>query len=401
MPSIIAVASIFSPQFVLENSVGGPYGEFNLNTLFNVSAVALIVVATAYTVITALRHNDRANRILCASFIMASTALAIPSIWGSAADAPALTTSATLASSVYAVTLMWSGVRALDNKRPWLSLALLAAATTGTVAFLGDSASAHGDGDLLAFIFLALFAGAAGAALYTGSLRTNLNSRLLYVSLWIFGLVYTVLAGILTGLRLQGIRNSDSLSASVTALLFLSLFLMAAVSLSALRAERHGAWRSGDGAFDELRSELDVINRTRFKRDACDRLNRMSHVGGYATLVVTEINNLKELNTAFGHEFGDTAITHFIDVLRAKVPAEALIGHLESGRFAVMAMSRSPEHAHDIATAITTGLLNADVKPASEIRLGASFGSANTWANPASYDELLQVAVDDLVSSRT
>lgn len=401
MPPIIAVAAIFPPQLVLPNSTSGPYGELDVNTLYSVATVALIVVATAYAVITALRHNDRANRILCASFIMASTAMAIPSIWGSASAAPALTTSTTLASSVYALALIWSGVRALENKRPWLSLSLLAAAITGVVAYFDDSASAQSDGSLLAFLLLAIFAGLAGAALYNGSLNANLNSWLLCVSLWLYGVVYTVLAGILTGLRLQGIYSSDFLSASVTALLFLSLFLIASICLSALRAERHGAWRSGDGAFDELRSELDAINGTRFKRDVSDRLNRMSHVGGYATLVVAEINNLEELNTAFGHEFGDTAITHFIDVLRAKVPAEALIGHLESGRFAVLAMSRAPEHAHDIASAITTGLLNTDVKPASEIRLGASFGSANTWANPAIYEELLQVAVDNLASSQT
>lgn len=401
MLPITVAARALHIQAVAGQDVNAPAVDLHLDTIYVVATLALIIVATAYGLTAVLRHNDHANRILCASLIVATTTLAIPSIWGSEANAPALATAASRMGSVYAVALLWSGTRALNQRKPRLWIPLLAGAASGAVALSGETNGSDQVADFSTFILLATFAWLAGVGLRSGPLRANLNSQLLRLSLWSYGLIYALSAGVLAGMRASGRPHDDFLSAGSSALLFVSLFLLAAVCLSAMRAERYGSWRSGDGAFGELQTALDAISMAHFEPAARDRLERMSHVGGQATLLVAEVNNINELNTAFGREIGDIALTQFIEVLRAKVPAAALIGHLDGGRFVVLAMSTSPRHARDISAAITTGLLNTDVKPASGIRLGASFGSANTWVDSPSYDELLQAAADDLAASRT
>lgn len=367
--------------------------DLDLTTLLTCCALATITVATVFATTAALRHNDEANRAWVAGLAGALCATGLAAIYGMDESTPAVVIATIDASSVFAVGAIWAGCRALDGRsRSLIWIALIAAVLTALPTLLG---SAQIDLDVSAALRLGvtgLIAWLCAIELMRGEMRLNLNSRILQVALFVFGGWYLAAAAVHAAADSEW---SHRPALESTVLPFSGLFIIAAICLSALRVERAGNWWSMN-AETARRTNLAVLAPEPFSEDARDRIERAAMTGRHVALVLAEIDALDELNTAFGRETGDSAMMHFTQLLRARVPATALIGHLGAGRFAILTVMTSEDMSANIVAAIRTGLLDTALGENMEIRIDASFGTSHTGDISATFEALLAQAANDL-----
>lgn len=373
--------------------------NLDLETLLSACALILCVVTAVFATTAALRHNDEANRSWTAGFAAALCVTGLQAIYGQDGATPAIVVAVTDASMVFAVGALWSGCRSLDGRDRSLVWVPVAVAIAVMIPVLLGAPAPNLD------LSSALRLGAAGGfawlcaiELLRGRMGLNLNSRMLQVTFFALGAWFVTAAALSAAAPAQSGLTRPSIE-SIT-MPFTAALLVAAICLSALRVELAGNWWSLNAETRRYTS-LGILAAKSFAEDARDRLERTTIAGRHAVLVLAEIDHLDDLNTAFGREHGDRAILHFSGVLRNRVPAEALIGHLGAGRFVVMVVSARPDTPSTIVDAIRTGLTEAPVAPGLELRTDATFGTSHTLETSADYDSLLARAAADLVRART
>ncbi|MET1038843.1 MAG: GGDEF domain-containing protein [Aeromicrobium sp.] len=367
--------------------------NLDLETLLVACALAVAVVTAVFATTAAMRHNDEANRAWTSAFSAALCVTGLEAIYGSA-DTPTVVVAVIDASSVFAVGAMWAGCRLLDGRSRsymWIPFVVALAVMVPTL-----TQSSHPDLDLSAAIRLGttgVFGWLTAAELFRSGMRLNFNCRILQTVFFLFGAWYIVAAAISAAAVGNGVIRRPAPES--TALPFVAVFLIAAICLSALRVERAGNWWSMS-AVARRRSNLDVLAADAFRDDARDRIDRATLAGGHVGLVLAEIDHLDELNSAFGRESGDRALVHFSGILRSRVPADALVGHLGAGRFVVLVVAPTPTVALTVVDAIRTGLTEASVSEGMELRVDASFGTSHSADTSATFESLLTKADADL-----
>lgn len=373
--------------------------DLDLETLFIARVLPVAIVTAVFAAIAALRHNDETNRTWTAAFAAALCVSGLDAIYATDGTVPALVEASADASTVFSLGAMWSGCRVLDDRsRSYTWVAVLVAAAVAVPTLVQSSTP---DPDLSAALRLGatgVFAWLTASELLHGQMRLNLNARILQVLFFVFGAWYVVAAALsAAAMGGSGIERPDIES---TALPFTAVMLVAALCLSALRVERAGSWWT-TSIEDPRRSSLGVLSPASFREDSTDRIERATRAGTHVALVLAEIDELDELNSAFGRESGDRALLHFSGILRSRVPADALLGHLGAGRFVVLIVASSVQTPLIVADAIRTGLTEAPVSEGMELRTDATFGTSHTADTPATFESLLAKAGVDLARSRT
>ena len=368
--------------------------HLDVETLLIVRILPITIVSAIFATTAAMRHNDQANRVWTASFAAALCVSGLDAIYAGGGASPAVVVAAGDASTVFAVGAMWSGTRLLHGRTSsclWLAVAAGLAVAAPTIAQSPDADP--GLSTTLRTGVAGVFAWLTATELLRGPMRLNLNARILQLAYFVFGGWYVVLSA----LSASGITRP---AVYATALPLTALFVVSGLCLTALRVERAGNWWSVSSEVHR-RGRLRVLTADAFREDATDRIQRARLVGNHVALVLAAIDDLDDLNSAFGREAGDIALVHFSGVLRSRVPADALLGHLGAGRFVVLVLAGSSDTPRTLVDAIRTGLTESPLGEGMEVRTDASFGTSHTINSPASYDSLLGRAEADLARART
>jgi GGDEF domain-containing protein len=353
-----------------------------------VSAAAGTLLATVvYSITATMRHNDRANRLWTSGFIAAFGGAAVRIGWTEVDDSTRVVRALSTAALVFAVGALWAGARSFAGRTTLAPVALTAAAVVGVLVALGGGARWTVVPGTLCTAVLALL---AALALQRGPMGSNLNSRLLQLTLLLVAV--GSLATLVVSLTADGWTAGTGYPSLTMTLIICAAYVVAAMALTALRVERYGTWWSL--ADSGTRESLGVLDATAFRHDARDRLLRSVAPAAPAALVVADLTELDELNTAFGRQAGDAALAHLAAVLRVKTPPSALLGHLGAGRFAVLT-SRDPEV---IVAALRTGLLDVPVSADAPMRLAPRYGTATAAAHGYDYDAMVAAATANLVA---
>lgn len=356
--------------------------DLDLETLLMARVLPMTVIASIFATTSAMRHNDEANRAWTAAFAAALCVVGLDAIYASDGSAPLVVVAASDASTVFAVGALWAGCRLLDGQaRSYIWMAVAAALLVALPTLVQSSAPDLALSTTLRTAGAGAFAWLTASELLRGKMRLNLNARILQVAYIAFGSWYVAAAA----LSASGVLEPGIYS---TALPFSGLFLVSAICLSALRVERAGNWWSMS-AEARRRTILGVLAPDALRDDAADRIERATLAGRQVALVLAEIQHLDELNSAFGRQAGDSALVHFAGILRTRVPADALIGHLGAGRFVVLTVVSGPDTAPTIVDAIRTGLVESSVGEGMELRTDARFGIGQTTDSLATFDSLI------------
>lgn len=148
----------------------------------------------------------------------------------------------------------------------------------------------------------------------------------------------------------------------------------------------------------ELDSHTDPLtglaNRRSLTREVAAALARAAEAGGTASVVVLDLDRLKEINDTFGHEAGDLALKAVGTCLRATVRQTDLCARFAGDEFVVVLWDCSPEHevrrVHDIQRAV--GAYPFEPRPGVRMSLSISAGPARFPVDGTTLDELLAVA---------
>lgn len=110
-----------------------------------------------------------------------------------------------------------------------------------------------------------------------------------------------------------------------------------------------------------------------------------------STIIMLDVDGLKELNDTHGHAGGDVALRELVVRCKACLGSDDLVGRLSGDEFAIFLPGSGEAKAGDIVHAIR-GQLDAYPVPALGRRVSASFGIATAAGSSPSLSQLLQAA---------
>jgi len=132
-------------------------------------------------------------------------------------------------------------------------------------------------------------------------------------------------------------------------------------------------------------------NRRSLDRQLEAGLQKIRHSGVEGTVVVLDLDRLKEINDTYGHEVGDRALRTVGNVLRDTVRENDLCARFGGDEFIVVLWDCSPEHEKrrvaDLQNAVAAHPF--EPRPGVRVSLSISAGAARFPEDGTSFEELL------------
>ncbi|TFD61520.1 diguanylate cyclase [Cryobacterium suzukii] len=346
-------------------------------TLLVLNGVVIALCGVSFILNTAFNRNDSVGRIWSLAFI---AGMMVTIAHGATESGQMIWWAIVVANVTLTIAAgsLWAGLRRYNRRsRGFWVIATISVLVLAATLVHGESADrwAGAAESWMALAVLSVF-GALEAV--RGRLRRNLSGRILAVALWVAAIAATARAIVFTVDGVTGTVFLTYFNTANVAALSLFLVVLMTVAASALRVQQASGRAVGD-LTDGIHSAAGVLSAAAFAQAATDHLDRAKNAGVGLALIGADIDNLPEINVAFGRAAGDEAISRFAAKLRASAPVLAVIGHRASGRFLVLADAASAAEAHALTERIRTSLVDEPLKGASLIRLTASFGIADTF----------------------
>lgn len=139
-----------------------------------------------------------------------------------------------------------------------------------------------------------------------------------------------------------------------------------------------------------------LANRARFRRATAEAVERVRHDGGAVAVLFVDLDRLKEINDAAGHEVGDRVIVHAGERLVSSVRPTDLVARLGGDEFVVLCEQITDAHAAlEIAERVRRSLSERTEIDGLPTTLGASLGVAVLEASKARNDDRSPLEVAD------
>jgi diguanylate cyclase (GGDEF)-like protein len=346
-------------------------------TLLVVSGLVIMLCGVSFVLNTAYNHDDPPGRIWSIAFMagmLSTLAFAVyalnPAGWWALIVGNAAFTVAGGA--------LWSGVR-LYNRHTSLFWVTGVATVMTTLAVVVRGPNGGGwAGAVELYLAITAFAVLGAAEACRGRLRRNLNGRVLVVIFIVVAFYYSARAITFLVVGQRATLFEEFFGTSMTAIVNVTLVVIASIAMSVLRAER-GRGRAVGDVNRGINSAAGVLSAAAFAQAAADHVDRARRAGQGMALIGADMDNLIEFNTAFGRTDADRAIGAFAQTLRMSAPVMAVVGHPGAGRFLVLTPVASVTEATIIAERMQFALVDQPVINSQQIRLTASFGLADTW----------------------
>ena len=135
-------------------------------------------------------------------------------------------------------------------------------------------------------------------------------------------------------------------------------------------------------------------NRRSLERQLRAGLQRALHARSSASLVVLDLDRLKEINDTYGHEAGDRALRAIGHVLRSTVRETDLCARFAGDEFVIVLWDCSPEHEERRIAEVQSAVAAYPFEPRAGVRvpLSISAGCARFPADGLTLDELVVAA---------
>lgn len=151
-------------------------------------------------------------------------------------------------------------------------------------------------------------------------------------------------------------------------------------------------------AYDDLTGAL---SRRAFF-DACSRhFEQHGETASAGTLMFLDLDHFKQLNDRYGHDIGDKALRHFVEVASGVLPPFAVLGRLGGEEFAILMPQVAVEDAIPVAERIMEAVRDTPLDTDSlTVPMTISIGIAAALPG-ASLDDSLKRADDALYRAKT
>ncbi|GEP28463.1 diguanylate cyclase [Cryobacterium levicorallinum] len=349
------------------------------HTIQTMNGIVIALCAVTFTLNTAFKRNDTASRLWSLASIVGVMIVLLRSS-GSTEPLMGWTVLAGNIGMIVAVSAVWSGARRFNRRRASRQviglMALLTLATVGATLAEGLPLQLWA-GSVTLWLSVAILAVLGALEFVRGRLQRNLNGQIVAMTLAVTAVVAAVRAVVFLVDGRAGKLFTTYFATDSASAVSLCLVIIGTIALSVLRAEQAQGSAVGDMT-DGIHSAAGVLSNTAFEQAATDHLDRGEAAGLTLALIGADIDNLPEINTAFGRIAGDEAIARFAANIRGSVPVMSLIGHRSSGYFQMLVVTDSAESARDLTEKLQVSLVEEPLREAALIRLTASFCIAST-----------------------
>ncbi|HKM29181.1 MAG TPA: HD domain-containing phosphohydrolase [Bacilli bacterium] len=141
--------------------------------------------------------------------------------------------------------------------------------------------------------------------------------------------------------------------------------------------------------YDQL---TNVYNR-RFYEEKIKQLTKKKHIP--LTLAMIDVNGLKLINDAFGHEAGDLTLQKVVKVMKKYVPSSDIIARIGGDEFVILFIETTEAQAKLILHKIYTEMPNEIVE---SVHLSISYGIHTKTKEEENIADIFKVAEDDMYS---
>ena len=118
-----------------------------------------------------------------------------------------------------------------------------------------------------------------------------------------------------------------------------------------------------------------VANRRAFVRELTRTIAYNRRYGGFASVVYFDVNNMKQINDAYGHAAGDEALRHIATVLSDNVRASDVVARLGGDEFGVILARTDAAQAHGKAAALAEAIAGRPLRwGTTAVAVSAAFG---------------------------
>lgn len=338
----------------------------DLPTLLLSCGLVVTICGSIFILSTVLEHNDVPSRLWSAAFTFGILAMVSFAVWAAIPDSTAIVGVGNGALTL-AMGLIWSGNRAYNGRSPLYVASTAGGVVVAIVAWI-DAAAGSWAGGQVFLIGVCVYALLSGVEAATGRMRRSVNARILASVMLIVGLFYAIRAVVFAVSGPFSDAFLDFLDSDITTFVTILFVITASTSMSVLRTEGMNA-RSP--------RTLDVGRWGKFASPesfaiaADDRLERLERRGEVGVLIRIDIDNLSEMNTAFGRVFSDAAMTLLGSILRDEVPSSALLGYNGGAGFEALVFE-GLDNALDRAQRIRSALVDTPVDTSQGLRVSVT-----------------------------
>ncbi len=338
----------------------------DLPTLLVSCALVVTICGTTFVVSTVLRHNDVASRLWSAAFTFGILTMVSFAVWAVVPHSPAIVGVGNGALTL-AMGFIWSGNRAYNGRSPLFAVSLAGGFVVAVLAWV-DADSGSWAGGQVFLVGVAAYALLAGIEALSGRMRRDLNARILAVVMLIVGVFYAVRSVVFAVAGPYSDVFLTYFDSDITTFITILFVITASTAMSVLRIERTNA--RNPRAVD-VGQWAGFASPELFGIAVDDRLERLATLRENGVLIRISIDNLSEMNTAFGRSFSDAAMTLLGSTLRNEVPASAVLGHTGGAGFDALVFE-SLDHALDRAQRIRSALIDTPVDVSQGLRVSAT-----------------------------
>jgi GGDEF domain-containing protein len=362
-------------------------------TLFVVGGLVILVCGISFLLETLLRRNDAVGRLWSVFFLSAMFSVFAYLVvsfdaatwWANAAGNGAY---------VAAIGLIWSGARRANGRGSLLAVPVLLGVAVAVASLVPGAAGGFWAGSFEMFSGIGIV-GLLGAVEFSrGDLSRLLAARVLTVLLGGMGLYYVGRAIAFATLGPDHPVFTDYFGTAVSTLVEICFAVIGTIMLASVQGDRFSHLGEDDAEVG-ARLRIDgILGASAFRELAETWLLRSIRERTILVLLVVEVADLEEINTAFGRAAGDAAIRTTGRIALTHASTASLVGHLSPRRFALLLELPTKDSVDAIAGRIGDSVLGAVIDDQDRFRASTFCGIATTRTSGARYADLLDAAVD-------
>ncbi|GGE98607.1 diguanylate cyclase domain-containing protein [Mycetocola zhadangensis] len=347
-----------------------PLFALDLPTLLLSSGLVVAICGTIFVLSTVLQHNDVPSRLWSAAFLLGlltAVSFAVWAVFPNAVLAIGIGNGALAMSMGFA----WSGCRAMNERKPLQLVSAAGGVLVAIVCWLDGAAGSWAGGQVF-LMAVSVYALLAACEALTGRMQRSLNGRIIAVVMFVVGGFYAVRAVVFATSGPDSALFSTYLDTDVTTCVTILFVVTASTAMAVLRTEGFNprASRTIDNERWENFPSTDL-----FTTAVNDRLKRLEHTAEPSVFMRIDVDNLSEMNTAFGRSFSDSAMTLVGSVLRDSVSATAILGHTRGAGFDAL-LFESLDQALDQAKRIRSALVDTPIDASQGLRVSVTIAIA-------------------------
>lgn len=344
-------------------------------TLSIASGLVVLTAGTIFVLETLVKRDSTTSRLWSLAYLAGILTALSYGLWSTV---PAAWWTVAVGNGAFVVSAgaIWSGCRSFNGRRSLIWVVMAFGVLTAATAVIAGPDGGDWAGAYPWLLGVGVFSVLGVAETFTGSMRNDSNARGLSMVLIIEAALFLTRFMVLAVWGAEHVAFQTYLGTATTSIVTIILMIVAAVTMSVMRADASPPVRIGASA--QLFSRRGLLRGESFEQSLSDRLARSAERGEDVALIHLRLDDLEEIAIAFGRSAADRVVGESMATVRRVAPASALIGEAGTGHVQVAVSVGSQGEELGAATALRVAVLNLDLPEVPGVKVTASIGVAAT-----------------------